>query len=79
MIYEMCLWTSARCVVWFLVAARMAIEPKYHIDSYRYISHISTTQIFDYDLGPLFYQFSIVRVTSNTKQTKNPEYLTVIQ
>ncbi len=52
--------------------------PQHPIDSYRYISHISTTQIFNYDLGHLMYQFSLVRVASNTKQKKT-EYLTVIQ
>ena len=29
MIYGIGLWTNARCVVWFLVVVRMAIELKY--------------------------------------------------
>ena len=29
MIYEMGLWNSARCVVWSLVAVKMAIELRY--------------------------------------------------
>ena len=37
MIYGMGLWTSARCVVWTLVAVRMAIELKYRNALYIHI------------------------------------------
>ncbi len=43
LIYGMDFWTSASCVVWYLIVVRMAIELKYRntlIVSYRYISII---------------------------------------